>query len=72
MEKLYDYLIHYNHFTKLWNAVPRDSYPAYWSNRKVDGVFSAKKINDLIDMVLKEKTSGYDDLLKYRRGRSKY
>ena len=51
MEKLYDYLIHYNHFTKLWNAIPRDSYPAYWSNRKVEGVISSKKIQTLIELI---------------------
>jgi hypothetical protein len=53
MEKLYDYLIHYNPYTKLWSAVPRDLYPAYWSNRKVEGVISSKKIKTLIELICK-------------------
>jgi hypothetical protein len=51
MERLYNYLIHYNPYTKLWNAIPRDSYPAYWSNRKVDGVISSTKIKTLIELI---------------------
>ena len=75
MEKLYGYLIHYNPYKKIWSAIPRDFFPAYWSNREVEGVISASKINTLIDIICKknkEAKSGYDDLLKYRRGRSKY
>jgi hypothetical protein len=53
MENLHDYVIHYNSFTKLWNAIPRDKYNAYWSNRKVEGVLSSKKINTLIELIMR-------------------
>ena len=52
MDKLHDYLLHYNMYTKLWYAIPRDLFPEYWCNRPVDGVLSAKKIKTLIELVL--------------------
>jgi hypothetical protein len=51
MENLYDYLLHYNHFDKLWSAIPRDQYNAYWSNRKVEGVIKSKNIKTLIELI---------------------
>ena len=53
MENLYNYVIHYNSFTKMWNAIPRDKYNSYWSNRKVKGVLSSKKINTLIELIVR-------------------
>jgi hypothetical protein len=53
MEKLYNYLLHYNPFTGLWNAVPRDHYNAYWSNREVEGVISSKNVKTLIELIIK-------------------
>ena len=51
MENLYDYLLHYNHFDKLWSAIPRDQHNAYWSNRKVEGVIKSKNIKTLIELI---------------------
>ena len=51
MENLYDYVLHYSPFTKLWSAIPRDSYNAYWSNRKVVGVISSKNIKTIIELI---------------------
>jgi hypothetical protein len=53
MEKLYDYVLHYNHFTKLWNAVPRECYNEYWNDRKVEGVISSTKVTTLIELITK-------------------
>jgi hypothetical protein len=53
MEKLYDYLLHYNPFTGMWNAVPREVYNAYWSNRKVEGVLTSKNVKTLIELIIK-------------------
>jgi hypothetical protein len=53
MEKLYDYLLHYNPFTGMWNAVPREQYAAYWSNRNVEGVLTSKNVKTLIELIIK-------------------
>jgi hypothetical protein len=59
MSNLFDYVLHYNHFDKNWNAIPRDKYNEYWSNRKVDGVLKSKEIKTLIELI----TRG-DDFIK--------
>lgn len=51
MENLYNYVLHYNHFTKLWNAIPRDKYTEYWSDRKTEGILSSKKLETLIELI---------------------
>ena len=53
MEKLYDFTLHYNCFTGLWNAIPRDKYNEYWNNREVKGVIKSKNINTLIELISK-------------------
>ena len=55
MENLYDYVFHYNPFKKIWSAIPRDKYNEYWSNEKVDDVISSKKIETLIELIIKGK-----------------
>ena len=54
MSKLYDWVFHYNHFTELWSAIPRDVYNRYWDNDDVKGVLKSKDINTLIEMITKE------------------
>jgi len=57
--RLYDYLMHYNHFTKQWNAIPREKISEYWNNRKVEGVISSTSINTLMELITKG-----DDFIK--------
>lgn len=59
MSNLYDYLLHYNHFDKMWNAIPREKINEYWNNRKIEGVLKSKNIKTLIEMI----TRG-DDFIK--------
>ena len=54
MSKLYDWVFHYNHYSELWNAIPRESYVRYWDNDDVKGVLKSKDINTLIEMITKE------------------
>lgn len=51
MNPLYDYVFHYNHYSELWNAIPREKYVAYWTNENVEGVLKAKEIHVLIDLI---------------------
>ena len=53
MEELYNHVFHYNPYEKLWNAIPRDVYLEYWSNRNVEGVLKSKDINTLIEILSK-------------------
>jgi hypothetical protein len=54
MSKLYDWVFHYNHFTELWTAIPRDLYPKYWDNDDVKGVIKSKDFNTLVEIITKE------------------
>jgi hypothetical protein len=53
---LYDYVFHFNTFTKTWAAIPRDQYNEYWSNQNVPGVLRSKSINTLTELL--QKTGG--------------
>lgn len=59
---LYQYVFHFNHFTELWNAVPRDQYNQYWSDSKTDGVLRSKSIETLVEII--QKTGGSRSLLE--------
>jgi len=54
MSKLYDYVFHYNHFTELWNAIPRQVYTKYWNNDDVEGVLKSREIMTLMEIITKE------------------
>jgi len=51
VNKIYDWVFHYNIYTKTWNAIPREKYSEYWNNNKVDGVISSRKIETLIEII---------------------
>lgn len=53
MSNLYDYVFHYNHYTELWNAIPRSVYEKYWNNDDIAGVLKSKNVNTLIEMITK-------------------
>lgn len=51
--KLHDYVFHYNEYTELWNAIPRELYNEYWSDNKLDGVMKSKDFAVLAEMIRK-------------------
>jgi hypothetical protein len=53
MSRLYDWVFHYNHFTELWYAIPREMYNRYWDNDDVNGVLKSKDISTLIEIITK-------------------
>jgi hypothetical protein len=55
MENLYDWLFHYNPYTKVWNAFRRDESSQYF-NGELENVLSSKNYNTLIDII--HKTGG--------------
>jgi hypothetical protein len=62
MENLYDYIFHYNPFTKLWSAIPREKHNEYWNNMETDGVLKSENINTL--MILIQKGSEFIDSIE--------
>lgn len=46
-----DWVFHYNIFTKLWNAIPRELYMAYWNDAKIPDVLRSKHLNVLLDLL---------------------
>lgn len=52
MENLYNYVLHYNPFRKVWLAIPTKIYTQYFIDSKNDeGVLKAKNVNTLIDLI---------------------
>lgn len=51
MNYRYNWVFHYNHFTNLWNAIPRELYVKYWDNDDLKGILKSKDINTLLELV---------------------
>jgi hypothetical protein len=56
MEKIWNYVFHWNEYTQRWYAVHRDRYLEYWSTDK-DNFLSDEDINNLI-IKLNKQTHG--------------
>jgi hypothetical protein len=52
---IYNWVFHFNEFTGLWSAIPRDIYNQYWDNPNVDGVIRSKSIETLTEIIRKTK-----------------
>lgn len=56
MDNLYGYFLHYNPYTKYWNAVSRDKANQYLNGTlKGDDVLKNKDVNKLIGYLSKNK-----------------
>jgi hypothetical protein len=53
---LYNWVFHYNEYTTLWNAIPRDYYNDYWNNNNCEHILSSSSIETLKELIYK--TSG--------------
>ena len=47
------YVLHFNPYTNVWNAIPRDKYNEYWNDINTKGVLSSKKVETLIELITK-------------------
>lgn len=52
---LYHFVFHFNAYSGLWAAIPRDVYQQYWSDRNIPGVISSRSIETLIALLHKTK-----------------
>lgn len=55
---LYDWVFHYNPYTKNWAAIPRDLYTQYWDNYNLEGVIRSSSHKTLLEIL--QKTEGVD------------
>lgn len=55
MEHLYNWVFHYNHFNKIWSAIPRDHYFDYWENAKHPSIIRSSSMETLIELTKKVK-----------------
>lgn len=51
MGELYNYIFHYNHYTELWNAIPREMYNKYWDNDDNESILKSKSITTLLELI---------------------
>lgn len=59
--ELYDWLFHYNHYTKIWTAFKREDINKYF-NGELEDALSSKKHNTLVDIIIK--TGGDENKIK--------
>lgn len=50
---LYDFVFHYNIYTNLWAAIPRELYTKYWEDYSNPGILRSSKLETLIELILK-------------------
>ena len=60
-DELYDWLFHYNHYTKLWSVIRRDDISKYF-NGELQNILSSKSHSTLVDII--QKTSGDEKEIK--------
>lgn len=53
---VYNFVFHFNAYTNLWAAVPRDIYDKYWSDHNLPGILRSKSIDTLLHLL--NKTGG--------------
>jgi hypothetical protein len=48
-----NWVFHFNPYTELWNAIPRDIYMEYWDNNDHPRILKSRNISDLKDILYK-------------------
>ena len=55
---LYDWVVHYNPYTKNWAAIPRDLYTQYWDNYNLEGDIRSSSHKTRVEIL--QKTEGVE------------
>jgi hypothetical protein len=50
---LHDWVFHFNAYTEIWNAIPRNVYNEYWSDSKHPRIIKSRDIFTLLEKVSK-------------------
>lgn len=48
---VYDFVFHFNHYTGLWNAIPRSQYTDYWNGSLDATILKSKSIETLVELI---------------------
>lgn len=61
-----DWIFHFNPYTQLWNAIPRNVITSYWSDSQHKDVLRSKHLNTLLDIIHRFKGDAgmIDDVIK--------
>lgn len=52
MNNLYDYVLHFNPYKKLWFAIPRTNYTAWFADsNNNNGVIKSVKLSELLKLI---------------------
>jgi hypothetical protein len=55
MSYLYDWVLHFNPYTNLWAAIPRNIYREYWDKHDYPNVLKSSKLETLLELLHKSK-----------------
>jgi hypothetical protein len=55
MDKLYNYVFHYNFYNEQWYAIPRELYIHYWQSPDMEGIMKSPYLNALIEEIKNQK-----------------
>jgi hypothetical protein len=50
---VYNFVFHFNAYTGLWHAIPRDLYNNYWTDHTTAGTIRSKSIDTLLYLLYK-------------------
>lgn len=59
---MFNWVFHYNPFTEIWNAIPREFYNIYWNEDSHPAILKSKNISDLKDLLYR--TNGDSEEIK--------
>jgi len=48
---VYNFVFHYNAYSELWSAIPRDLYGQYWDSSDIPGIIRSKSIETLLHLL---------------------
>ena len=57
-DHLYDWVFHFNPYTKTWAAIPRETYNDYWNDSTYPNIIRSSKFPTLLEIL--QKTEGKD------------
>jgi hypothetical protein len=52
---LYDWVLHFNPYTNLWAAIPKNVYIEYWNKNDHPNVLRSNKLETLLEILYKSK-----------------
>ena len=64
----YNFVFHYNPYSNLWSAIPRDLYDSFWSDYNTPGILRSSSIDTLLHL-LRSTGGDVDEVYKITSGK---